>query len=161
MKEMAKKEQGMIVKIVDPATSPEALLRPQKERPCVAVAEQPSADALQFDDVICDACRDGDSVDGNQIVLCDGCDVAIHQRCYGIGEVPEGDWFCERCIAKKAKDPVSSGFCVEGALLISVIVFVPPVFMLTMWSRKRCYAPVEGRGVGTRWVRFANERCLC
>ena len=34
-------------------------------------------------------------------MLCDGCDVAVHQSCYAIREVPEGEWFCEYCAARR------------------------------------------------------------
>uniref|UniRef100_A0AC35TR56 PHD-type domain-containing protein n=1 Tax=Rhabditophanes sp. KR3021 TaxID=114890 RepID=A0AC35TR56_9BILA len=35
----------------------------------------------------------------NPLIYCDGpqCDVAVHQGCYGILEVPESDWFCSKC----------------------------------------------------------------
>ncbi|CDJ57700.1 PHD-finger domain-containing protein, putative, partial [Eimeria maxima] len=29
------------------------------------------------------------------IVLCDGCDAAVHQSCYNVGPLPDGEWFCE------------------------------------------------------------------
>jgi len=50
-------------------------------------------------DVICQACLDPLSYDGNSIVFCDGCDVTIHQACQGISLqiVPEGKWFCDKC----------------------------------------------------------------
>jgi hypothetical protein len=36
---------------------------------------------------------------GNEILLCDGCDLSAHQACYGVQQVPSGDWFCEGCRA--------------------------------------------------------------
>jgi hypothetical protein len=30
-------------------------------------------------------------------VYCERCDVAVHQACYGIAAVPEGDWLCDPC----------------------------------------------------------------
>lgn len=33
----------------------------------------------------------------NQIVFCERCDVAVHQHCYGIATVPDGEWLCEPC----------------------------------------------------------------
>ncbi|EGG14670.1 PHD zinc finger-containing protein [Cavenderia fasciculata] len=46
---------------------------------------------------VCSVCFDGASDDTNQIVYCDGCDIAVHQECYGIRLIPEGHWFCQRC----------------------------------------------------------------
>lgn len=49
------------------------------------------------EDAVCMVCFDGSSKDGNPILFCDGCNAALHQACYGIAEIPEGDFFCERC----------------------------------------------------------------
>lgn len=45
----------------------------------------------------CDVCGQGDSFDANTILMCDGCDVAVHQACYGIKHIPEGEWLCRTC----------------------------------------------------------------
>jgi hypothetical protein len=31
------------------------------------------------------------------IVFCDGCNVAVHQLCYGILSIPAAEWLCETC----------------------------------------------------------------
>lgn len=36
------------------------------------------------DGTVCDACGDDASYEDNPILLCDGCDVAVHIGCYGI-----------------------------------------------------------------------------
>eukprot|EP00698_Gefionella_okellyi_P011980 TRINITY_DN3200_c0_g1_i1.p1 TRINITY_DN3200_c0_g1~~TRINITY_DN3200_c0_g1_i1.p1 ORF type:complete len:1376 (-),score=314.16 TRINITY_DN3200_c0_g1_i1:537-4664(-) len=46
----------------------------------------------------CQVCGSGDSEDGDLIVFCD-CGVAVHQSCYGVREIPEGDWVCALCSA--------------------------------------------------------------
>lgn len=51
------------------------------------------------EDAVCMVCFDGTSVDGNRILFCDGCNASLHQACYGVTEIPEGDFFCDRCNA--------------------------------------------------------------
>ena len=51
--------------------------------------------------VRCDSCFEADAENHDVIVLCDLCNLAVHQTCYArtlAGEIPEGDWFCERCL---------------------------------------------------------------
>ncbi len=47
----------------------------------------------------CCVCADDSGYCDNPLVYCDGvgCNVAVHQACYGIVTVPEGPWFCRRC----------------------------------------------------------------
>jgi PHD-zinc-finger like domain/Bromodomain/PHD-finger len=56
----------------------------------------------------CSICNDSFSDDTNMIVFCDGCDVGVHQACYGIRCIPEGMWFCQRCEAQQRLTTVDS-----------------------------------------------------
>ena len=33
----------------------------------------------------------------DQILLCDGCDAQVHASCYGIENIPDGEWLCAGC----------------------------------------------------------------
>jgi len=48
-------------------------------------------------DAVCEICMDGEVTPDNQILFCEACNVAVHQMCYGIDEVPEGDYYCIAC----------------------------------------------------------------
>mmetsp|Transcript_30174 Transcript_30174/g.97025 ORF Transcript_30174/g.97025 Transcript_30174/m.97025 type:complete len:361 (+) Transcript_30174:170-1252(+) len=49
----------------------------------------------------CAGCGDGDDVQGNEILLCDGpgCGAAYHLKCLPrpLAVIPPGDWFCPAC----------------------------------------------------------------
>ncbi|TWU72744.1 hypothetical protein ED733_001785 [Metarhizium rileyi] len=51
----------------------------------------------EYDGIVCEICSKPDSKPPNEIILCDNCDFAVHQRCYDIAEIPEGDWLCKSC----------------------------------------------------------------
>jgi hypothetical protein len=60
-------------------------------------AEDGEEEAEPHEDAVCMCCFDGTSVEGNRILFCDGCNAALHQICYGVHQIPEGDFFCDRC----------------------------------------------------------------
>lgn len=51
------------------------------------------------DDELCAVCQNGDSEPPNEILFCDNCDRAFHQKCCDppVLEVPEDDWLCKDC----------------------------------------------------------------
>ena len=60
----------------------------------------------------CAVCRGATATAENGIVECDGCGVQVHEQCYGIGELPEGAWHCERCaVAKGSPEPRAAVLC--------------------------------------------------
>jgi origin recognition complex subunit 4 len=51
----------------------------------------------EADEIVCAMCLKPHSQAPNQIILCDMCDFAVHQECYGVPDIPEGDWLCKSC----------------------------------------------------------------
>jgi hypothetical protein len=68
----------------------------------------------------CAICLGSDGEEGDELVFCDNCgkkdlficacfnvhlslDLCVHQTCYGIEFLPDGNWFCEPCSEKIEK----------------------------------------------------------
>lgn len=49
------------------------------------------------DDAVCQVCFDGLATVSNEVLFCERCSMAIHQRCYGVPRIPDDDFFCDRC----------------------------------------------------------------
>ncbi|KAI0889103.1 origin recognition complex subunit 4 C-terminus-domain-containing protein [Annulohypoxylon maeteangense] len=68
-------------------------------------ADEENEEQDSEDDEVCAMCLKPDSEPPNEIIFCENCDMAVHQKCYGIPIIPEGDWICRNC----SQDDVLSG----------------------------------------------------
>ncbi|KAG7194153.1 nuA3 HAT complex component nto1 [Scheffersomyces spartinae] len=99
----------------------------------------------QIDDQKCAICNESDCENLNAIVFCDGCNIAVHQECYGVAFIPEGQWLCRKCMISRHSE-VDCIFCpsktgafkqldnslwshVVCALWINELYFANPIYM--------------------------------
>lgn len=114
------------------------------------------------DDALCSVCGDGDATDDNLILLCEGsgCDVAVHQMCYGVSNVPDGEWLCDTCAVKKKKKNAKyqCSLCpVQGGALRRVTTFgkVVPAEEKEKNGKGKDKAPKDESDATDTWVHVA------
>jgi origin recognition complex subunit 4 len=87
--------------------------------------------AVATDEIICGVCSRPDSQAPNEIILCDNCDFAVHQMCYGVREIPEGDWLCKSCAQEDvlgiAKKPTEEAPEITADPVVAPVIEVPDI----------------------------------
>jgi origin recognition complex subunit 4 len=69
----------------------------KQSKKSVEILQEEEDDSDEEDEVKCAICSGLKSKKPNEIILCDSCDLAVHQLCYGVPLIPKGDWLCRDC----------------------------------------------------------------
>uniref|UniRef100_A0A3Q3IZE0 Bromodomain and PHD finger containing, 3b n=1 Tax=Monopterus albus TaxID=43700 RepID=A0A3Q3IZE0_MONAL len=94
---------------VSPGTFELLVDRLEEEAYREARSRVPSQNTVD-DDAFCCVCLDDECLNSNVILFCDSCNLAVHQECYGVPYIPEGQWLC-RCCLQSPQKPVDCVLC--------------------------------------------------
>lgn len=95
-----------VLRVLPPTIKNRTVIDYQQQQLALLYGSDDGTGCATQDDQACAVCNISYCDSTNSIVFCDGCDIAVHQDCYGVSFIPEGPWLCRRClIARNVKEP--------------------------------------------------------
>ena len=107
---------------------------------------------------ICESCGGTDSCEGDEFLLCDGqeCNGGCHLECLNppLDDVPEGDWFCQRCAAAAGEERAA----VSGAAALTItLATAPSAATVAAAAAAAASSPPSHAGAHPDLTRFMTE----
>lgn len=93
-----------VERILPPTIKDRATIDYQQHQAAILYGSDDGKGCATQDEQTCAVCGSANSDSSNSIVFCDGCDIAVHQDCYGVSFIPEGPWLCRRCLIARNTD---------------------------------------------------------
>ncbi|CEG49731.1 PHD finger protein [Plasmopara halstedii] len=104
---------------------------------------------MEDEEMRCGVCWAHNSLENDPMVICDICGVAVHQTCYRLAEVPEGDWYCIPCRQH------------IGWVHVACSMFLPELYIQNNFA-SRCQEPLQVVcGVDNLKARRKLRCCFC
>jgi hypothetical protein len=89
----------------------EFLMNEYEKESCLQLYKEGGESTISEQEAYCCICGGGEScMDTDVIILCDLCNIPVHQYCYGVPYIPEGQWLCKRCLLSPFRE-VNCIFC--------------------------------------------------
>ena len=87
-------------------------------------------------------------------MFCDGCNVAVHQACYGVMEIPEGVWLCRACESNtRSPPPPGNTGNITGATGTELYHLQPPCVLCPNFGG--AMKPTSDPKYGEKWAHIA------